>query len=61
MGRTQEDFQKFTVQDLFDEILSMEKGDLYDGCSSKGQQRELNAAKKEFGERMITNGFEWIL
>jgi hypothetical protein len=61
MGRTLEDFDKFTTQDLFDEILSMEKGDLYDGCSSKGLQREQNAAKKVFGERMQKLGFDWIL
>lgn len=31
MVRTKEDFDKFTTQDLFDEILSNEIGDLYDG------------------------------
>lgn len=59
MRRTEEDFRAYTVQELFEEILNLEGGDLWDGMSSPGQKEETKAARKVFGEKMRELGVEW--
>lgn len=59
MRRTLEQFLAMELQDLFDEILQLEGGDLYDGMSSKPQQEETRRAKKAFGIKMRELGVRW--
>jgi hypothetical protein len=59
MRTTEEEFRGYTIQELFEDILKMEGGDLWDGMSSKGQKEEMARAKKVFGEKMREIGVEW--
>lgn len=59
MRTTEEEFREYTIQELFEDILKMEGGDLWDGMSSKGQKEEMARAKKVFGEKMRELGVEW--
>jgi predicted HicB family RNase H-like nuclease len=59
MRQTEEDFRAYTIQELFNEIINLEGGDLWDGMSSKGQKEETGMAKKVFGEKMKELGVEW--
>lgn len=54
-----ESFAGYSTQDLFHEILSLSKGDQWDGMSSKNNDADLAAAMKIFGERMQAAGIEW--
>lgn len=47
------------LQDLFDEIIQLEGGDLWDGLSSKAKQEETKRAKKAFGIKMRELGVRW--
>jgi len=40
MRRTLEDFLQMETQELFDDIIDLEHGDLWDGMSSGAQQKE---------------------
>lgn len=59
MRQTEDDFRAYTIQELFNEIINLEGGDLWDGMSSKGQKEETQRAKKVFGEKMKELGVEW--
>ena len=59
MRQTEEDFRGYEIQDLFDEIINLEGGDLWDGMSSDAQRKETEAAKKVFGEKMRELGVKW--
>lgn len=59
MRRKKEDFEAYTIQELFDEIISLEQGDMWDGMSSKANSYNCDLAKKVFGEKMIKQGIEW--
>ena len=59
MRRTLEQFLAMELQDLFDDIINLEGGDLWDGMSSKAQQEETKRAKKAFGIKMRELGVRW--
>ena len=59
MRRKLEDFLEMELQELFDEILNLEGGDLWDGFSSRGQKNETYLAKKAFGIKMRELGVRW--
>jgi len=59
MRRTKEDFQKYTIQELFNEIISLEGGDMWDGMSSAGQKKETKIAHEVFAEKMREKGIDW--
>lgn len=60
MRTTEEQFRNdYTIQELFDEIIRLEGGDLWDGMSSRGQKEEQERAKKVFGEKMRELGVRW--
>lgn len=59
MRRTLEDFLQMEIRDLFDEIIILEGGDLWDGMSSKAQQEETKRAHEAFGIKMRELGIEW--
>jgi hypothetical protein len=59
MRRTLEDFLAMELQDLFDDIINLEGGDLWDGLSTKAQQEETKRAKKAFGIKMRELGVRW--
>lgn len=59
MRRTLEQFLEMTPRDLFDEIIVLEGGDLWDGMSSKAQQEETKRAHKAFGIKMRELGVPW--
>jgi len=47
------------LQDLFNEIIRLEQGDLWEGMMSASRRRESDLAKKVFGEKMIKLGINW--
>ncbi len=59
MRRTLEDFLAMELQDLFDDIINLEGGDLWDGMSSNAQREETKRAKKAFGIKMRELGVRW--
>lgn len=59
MRRTVEDFLAMEIKDLFDEIIDLEGGDLWDGLSSKAQQEEARRAHKAFAIKMKELGVKW--
>ncbi len=59
MRQTEEDFKAYSIQELFNEIINLEGGDLWDGMSSRAQKDETNRAKKVFGEKMREHGISW--
>lgn len=60
MRETEEDFRKYTIQDLFDEIIRLEQGDGWDGMSTRAQVIETKCAENVFGEKMRELGVEWV-
>lgn len=55
----EEEYKDYTVQELFDEIINLEQGDMWEGMQSVRCKSELKAAKKVFGEKMIELGIDW--
>ena len=51
--------QWYTIQELFEEILRMESGDMWDGFSSQTHKEEQNLMISIFGEEMKRRGIEW--
>lgn len=60
MISTEDDYRAMELQDLFNEILNLAQGDLWDGFQSKTCRNNELLAKKVFGERMRVLGIEWI-
>jgi hypothetical protein len=59
MRTTEEEFKEYELQELFDEIIRLESGDLWDGMRSEAQKEETKIAKKVFGEKMRELGVKW--
>jgi len=51
--------QWYTVQELFEEILRMQSGDMWDGFSSQKHKEEEKLMICVFGEEMKRRGIEW--
>lgn len=51
--------EQFTERELFDEILSAQKGDMWDGMSSKKLSEETKLMIQVFGEKMKAKGINW--
>jgi len=56
MRRTREEFEAYSIMELFYEIISLEKGDLWDGMSSKANRDDCNLATEVFIEKMKALG-----
>lgn len=55
----EDQYKDYTVQELFEEIINLENGDLWDGFQSVHCKSELKIARKVFGEKMIELGLDW--
>lgn len=49
----------YTAQELFDEIRRMEKGDMWDGFSSKAHDEEKELMIEVFSEKMKSYNVPW--
>jgi len=52
-------YLEMEIQDLFNEIIDLEGGDLWDGMSSTTQIKNTKTARKAFGLKMKQNGIHW--
>lgn len=49
----------YTIQELFEEILRMESGDMWDGFKSKSYAEEQKLMISVFGDMLSDNGITW--
>jgi hypothetical protein len=57
--RKEEDFETYTIRELFEELMKLQLGDEPGGRSSKKNERELAAAHWVFKRKMIRAGVDW--
>jgi len=53
------EYETWTIKELFDEIMEMQLGDMWDGMMSKGIKIKQEAALNVFGRKMKSLGVEW--
>lgn len=58
MEQTKKDFEKLDTIDLLDEVISLAKGDGWDGMSSKKNNREYDAAIEVLKEKISASRIE---
>lgn len=55
----QPDLTQYTTKELFDEILNLQEGDLWDGVKSSYCESRLKLFLSEFANRMRAAGIDW--